>query len=151
MFLIDAEGNKLGVTPTDDARRMAREAGLDLVEVAPNSRPPVCKILDYGKFKYEQKKKKQKAKGSTSQLKEMRVRPTIDGHDLQVKLKKVRQFLEEGSKVQITCLFRGRQMAFTGRGRELLLEIAKELGEVAKVERVPRMEGRRMNILLARK
>lgn len=138
--------------PTSKALKMAEEAGLDLVEVAPNSRPPVCRILDYGKFKYEQKKKQRgKPKTQSSVLKEIRVRPKIDVNDVEIKVRKAREFLEQGNKVQVTCLFRGREMAYQGLGREVLEKVVELLSDVAKLERAPRMEGRRMNILLARK
>ncbi len=131
---------------------MAEDAGLDLVEVAPNSRPPVCKILDYGRFKYEQKKKtKGKPKSQASVLKEVRVRPKIDVHDLEIKIRKAREFLDSGHKVQVTCLFRGREMAYQNIGRQVMLKVARELEDVAKIERDPSMEGRRMNLLLGRR
>ena len=131
---------------------MAEEAELDLVEVAPNARPPVAKILDYGRFKYEQKKKsKGKAKNPSSVLKEVRVRPKIDVHDLEIKIRKATEFLEHGHKVQVTCQFRGREMAYQDLGRQVLDKVAAALGELAKVERTPRMEGRRMHLLLARR
>ncbi len=131
---------------------MAEAAGLDLVEVAPNSRPPVAKILDYGRFKYEQKKKsKSKAKSPSSVLKEVRVRPKIDVHDLEIKIRKAREFLEAGHKVQVTCLFRGREMAYQSIGRGVMLKVAQELEDIARVEREPRMEGRRMNLLLGKR
>lgn len=131
---------------------MAEEAGLDLVEVAPNSRPPVCKILDYGRFKYEQKKKtKGKPKAQASVLKEVRVRPKIDVHDLEIKIRKAREFLDAGHKVQVTCLFRGREMAYQNIGRQVMLKVAAELEDIARIERDPKMEGRRMNLLLGRR
>lgn len=134
--------------PTDEARRQAREAGLDLVEVAPNARPPVCRILDYGKFKYEQKKKQSKTKNTSAILKEIRVRPKIDKHDLEIKVKKARQFLEEGHKVQVTCLFRGREMAYQHIGIQVMQRVVEALQDVSKVEREPRREGRRQTLLL---
>jgi translation initiation factor IF-3 len=138
--------------PTSKALKMAEEAGLDLVEVAPNSRPPVCRILDYGKFKYEQKKKQRgKPKTQSSVLKEIRVRPKIDVNDVEIKVRKAREFLEQGNKVQVTCLFRGREMAYQNLGREVLEKVVELLADVAKLERAPRMEGRRMNIMLARR
>lgn len=131
---------------------MAEAAGLDLVEVAPHSRPPVAKILDYGRFKYEQKKKsKSKAKTASSVLKEVRVRPKIDVHDLEIKIRKAREFLDAGHKVQVTCLFRGREMAYQSIGRGVMLKVATELEDIARVERDPRMEGRRMNLLMGRR
>ncbi len=131
--------------------RQAEAAGLDLVEVAPNARPPVCKILDYGRFKYEQKKKKSRSKSPSAVLKEIRVRPKIDVHDLDIKIRKAEEFLEAGHKVQVTCLFRGREMAYQGLGRAVLERVVEALSEIARVERTPRMEGRRMNILLGKK
>ncbi len=132
--------------------KKAEAAGLDLVEVAPNSRPPVCKILDYGRFKYEQKKKsKGKPKSTSSVLKEVRVRPKIDIHDLEIKIRKAREFLEAGHKVQVTCLFRGREMAYQSIGRGVMLKVAKELEDIARVERNPRMEGRRMNLMMGKR
>ena len=131
---------------------MAQEAGLDLVEVAPNARPPVAKIIDYGRFKYEQKKKsKGKAKNPSSVLKEVRVRPKIDTHDLDIKIRKATEFLEAGHKVQVTCMFRGREMAYQDLGRNVLMRVSEALEGLARVERTPRMEGRRMHLLLARK
>lgn len=132
--------------------KQAEAAGLDLVEVAPNSRPPVCKILDYGRFKYEQKKKtKGKPKSTSSVLKEVRVRPKIDVHDLEIKIRKAREFLEAGHKVQVTCLFRGREMAYQSIGRGVMLKVARELEDIARVERDPRMEGRRMNLMMGKR
>jgi translation initiation factor IF-3 len=150
--VIDAEGEQIGAMATSKALRMAEEAGLDLVEVAPNSRPPVCRILDYGKFKYEQKKKARgKPKSTTSVLKEIRVRPKIDVNDVAIKVRKAREFLEAGHKVQVTCLFRGREMAYQKLGRDVLTRVVEMLSDIARLERNPRMEGRRMNLLLARK
>ena len=143
---------QIGPTPTPDALKKAEAAGLDLVEVAPNSRPPVCKILDYGKFKYEQKKKlKGKGRPASSIVKEVRVRPKIDTHDLEIKIRKAREFLEEGHKVQATCLFRGREMAYQELGKLVLDKFAEALEEIAKVEGFPRMEGRRMHMKLTRR
>lgn len=130
---------------------MAEDADLDLVEVAPNSRPPVCRILDYGKFKYEQKKKARgKPKSHSSVLKEIRVRPKIDVNDVAIKVRKAREFLDAGHKVQVTCLFRGREMAYQSLGRDVLMRVVEMLSDIARLERTPRMEGRRMNLLLAR-
>lgn len=147
--LIDHLGNQVGVVRTDDARRMAEEAGLDLVEVAPTAAPPVCRILDYGKFKYEQRKKEHRGhKTHTSQLKELRVRPMIDTHDLEYRLKQGREFLEEGHKVQVVCVFKGRQMEHPEHGRRVMDQVANTLGDISKVESPPRMMGRRMTMLL---
>lgn len=151
--MIDDAGAQLGVMPTDQARRMAEERGLDLVEVAPDARPPVCKVMDYGKFRYTLKKKEhdQKRKSHTTQLKEIRLRPKIDKHDRDFKLNQAREFLGEGHKVQFNMLFRGREMAHQEVGREVMDYILKELIEISKVERPPTMEGRRMTMLLAHK
>lgn len=130
---------------------MADEAGLDLVEVAPQARPPVCKILDYGKFKYDQKKKQHKNKPAATVLKEIRVRPKIGANDLEIKITRARRFLEEGHKVQVTCLFRGREMAHQELGLAVMKRVVEALEELAKVERAPRLEGRRMNLLMGRK
>ncbi len=124
---------------------------MDLVEVAPNSRPPVCKIIDYGRFKYEQKKKQTRSRSASSILKEIRVRPQIDNHDQEIKLRKAREFLEAGHKVQVTCLFRGREMAYQYLGKEVLIKVVELLEDLAKLERQPRMEGRRMNLLLGKR
>ena len=150
--LIDDEGGQLGVVSTDDARRRADEAGADLVEVSPNADPPVCRIMDYSKFKYEQKKKeKGGAKKTKSGLKELRVRPAIDKHDLEYRLVQGRKFLEEGNKVQVVCIFRGRQRAHPEMGERVMKYVAETLGDISKVEAFPKMNGPRMTMLLARK
>jgi translation initiation factor IF-3 len=147
--LIDHLGNQVGVIRTDEARRMADDAGLDLVEVAPTAAPPVCRIMDYGKFKYEQRKKEKGGhRGHTSQLKELRVRPMIDPHDLEYRLKKGREFLEEGHKVQVVCVFRGRQMEHPEHGRRVMEQVADTLSDISKIESYPRLMGRRMIMLL---
>ena len=154
--LIDDEDNQVGVVDLDDAKQRARDAGLDLVEVSPGTpgadgRPPVCKIMDYGKWKYAQQKKEQKAKAHAkkSELKGMRLRPNIDSHDLELKVKKAREFLEDGDKVQFVMLFRGRQMAHKGLALGQMDEITKMLADVSKVEQDPKMMGRRATMLLA--
>ena len=144
--LIDQNNEQLGLVPTDDALGRARSAGLDLVEVAPNERPPVCRIMDYGKFKYSQKKKKQKT--HEQKLKEVRFRPDIGDNDLNVKLTKAIEFLEDGDKVQFTMLFRGRERFHQELGYDMFNSIIKRLGEMAKVERPPRSEGRRILMIL---
>jgi len=150
--LIDEEGNQLGVVSTDDARRRAEDAGLDLVEVSPNADPPVCRVMDYSKFKYEQKKKeKGGAKKTKSGLKELRVRPAIDKHDLEYRLVQGRKFLEEGNKVQVVCIFRGRQRAHPEMGERVMATVAEVLGDISKIEVPPKMNGPRMTMLLARK
>ena len=143
----------LGVMDTNDARRMAREKDLDLVEVNPKAMPPVCKVMDFGKFKYEEKKKEQasRRKQHQVQVKELRVRPGTGDHDLQVKMKQARQFLADGDKVLVCCLFRGRQMAHKEVGEQVVQEVVKLLADVAKVESGLRMEGRRMVLLLTKK
>ena len=119
--------------------------------MAPNARPPVCKILDYGKFKYDQKKKQHKQKAPATVLKEIRVRPKIGIHDLDIKIRKARVFLEVGHKVQVTCLFRGREMAHQHLGRAVMERVVDALSDLAKVERAPRQEGRRMNLLMGKR
>lgn len=141
----------MGVVSLEDAKRRAREAGLDLVEVAPQSSPPVCRIMDYGKWKYQQRKKESKAKSHSkkSELKEVRLRPKIDEHDLSIKLDRAREFLDDGDKVQFTMQFRGREMAHRELGLQTLHEIRDKLAEISKVETEPRMMGKRMTMLLA--
>jgi translation initiation factor IF-3 len=148
--LIDDLGNQCGVVDTDAAMQMAREKGLDLVEVAPEAHPPVCKILDYGKFKYLLKKKEHQARRKQHQvvIKEMRVRPKIDVHDLETKLKKARGFLTEGDKLQVNMLFRGREIGFKELGLSVMVKIKASLADVSKVEREPRQEGNRMIMIL---
>jgi translation initiation factor IF-3 len=138
------------VVDADDARRIAREKGLDLVEVSPDARPPVCKIMDYGKFKYDQKKKEHDSRRRQHkvQIKEIRLRPKIGQHDIEYKLKKAREFLEAGDKVQLNMLFRGREMAHIDVGRQKLDAFAAMLEDISKVERRAKMEGRRMTMLL---
>lgn len=150
--LIGEKGEQVGVVPTDEARDRAREAGMDLVEVAPNARPPVCRLMDYGKYKYEQRKKQQKAKEKQHKIriKGIRLRPKTDEHDFRVKVEHARKFLEQGNKVQVTLLFRGREMAHIELGRDLLERFSKELADVSTVERFPKLEGRRMTMLLNR-
>lgn len=143
--VVDQNGDMLGVIPSEEAKELAREAGLDLVEVAPNERPPVCRIMDYGKFKYEQKKKGsgKNNKAGQVQLKEIRLRPKIGDHDIEFKMKQARKFLKEKDKVKLNVFFRGRENAHHERGREMLGEIIKMLDDVAKVEKPPGMEGGR--------
>ncbi len=150
--LIDEKGEQVGIVSTDDARRRAEEAGLDLVEVSPTAEPPVCRILDFGKFKYEQRKKeKGGSKGHSGGLKELRVRPMIDKHDLDYRIKQGRQFLEEGHKVQVVCVFRGRQMDHPEHGHRVMAEVAEALGDLSKIESAPKLLGKRMTMLLAHK
>ncbi|MBL9078658.1 MAG: translation initiation factor IF-3 [Planctomycetes bacterium] len=151
--VIDEEGKQLGVMETADALALALKKELDLVEIAPNQRPPVCRIMDFGKYKYEEKKKEQasRRKQHQVQVKELRVRPATGDHDLQVKMKQARQFLADGDKVLVCCLFRGRQMAHKEVGEQVVNEVVKLLADVAKVESGLRMEGRRMVLLLTKK
>jgi len=149
--LVDADGNMVGVVTLGAALSAAEEAGLDLVEVSPNAEPPVCKILDYGKFKYEEQKKKNEArkKQKTIDVKEIKLRPNIDEHDYDVKMRNAKRFLEEGDKVKVTMRFRGREMAHQDLGMNVLHRVRDQLEELAKVESMPRMEGRQMTMVLA--
>lgn len=150
--LIDQDQNQVGIVPIEDARRRADDANLDLVEVSPNANPPVCRIMDFGKFKYAQRKKERTGtKKSASRLKELRVRPAIDDHDLSYRLEKGRKFLEQGHKVQVVCIFRGRQMAHPQLGFDVMRRVAAALEDISKVEAPPRRSGPRMTMLLARR
>ena len=151
--VIDDEGEMLGVMETQAAMALATERGLDLVEMAADQRPPVCRIMDFGKFKYEQKKKDQasKKKQHQTQVKQMRVRPKIAEHDVQTKVRRARQFLEQGDKVEVVCLLRGREMMHTENARAVCKNVFELLKDIAKIERPPRMEGRRMIMLLTKK
>ncbi|MFT7671170.1 MAG: translation initiation factor IF-3 [Planctomycetota bacterium] len=149
--LINEKGEQMGILSTRDALRMAEEVELDLVEVSPTARPPVCKILDFGKFKYDTRKREQKAgtKKTSSQLKELRVRPAIDRHDLGYRLDQGRKFLLAGHKVQVVCIFRGRQMRHPEHGYAVMEQVIEILGDVAKTESRAKMMGRRMTMLLS--
>lgn len=149
--LIGDNNEQIGVIELEKARAMAKEAGLDLVEVSPLSKPPVCRIMDYGKWKYQQNKKEQKARSHSkqSELKEVRLRPKIDQHDLNIKIEKAKEFLADGDKVQFTMLFRGREMAHQDIGLQTLKNIRTELAEVSKVEAEPRLMGKRITMVLA--
>lgn len=147
--VINSEGAMLGVMPTGKAMEAAREAGQDLVEVAPNERPPVCKIMDFGKFKYSQKKRASKQKQHQVQVKEIRVRPKTGDHDIEVKVKRAREFLEHKDKVLVNVLFRGRELAHIDEGRKVMDEVLLLLEDVAKVEKNPSMEGKRMTAIVA--
>lgn len=151
--VIDDEGKQLGVIETVDALALASHKGLDLVEIAPNQRPPVCRILDFGKYKYEQKKKEQasRKKQHQGQVKEVRLRPKIAEHDIQVKVRRARRFIEQGDKVQLNCLFRGREMAHKAVARKVLDYVFGLLEDIAKIEVQPHMEGRRMIMLVSKK
>ena len=148
-----ADGTQLGVMPTDKARERAREEGLDLVEVSPNARPPVCKIIDYGKYKYDEKKKKAEAKRNQTkvELKQIKLRPKTDSHDLDFKAKAARKFLEAGNKVQFEVRFRGRENAHPETGRKVLDKIMAELVDIAKLERAAKYENRVMTMMVGPK
>jgi len=151
VLLIDEDGTRVGVVSLREALALAEERGLDLVEVAPNAVPPVCRILDYGKFRYEQTKKEREARKHQKQaeLKEVRLKPKTDDHDLEIKAKQARKFLLSGDKVKFTVRFRGREMAHPDIGREMLEQIAEELRDIATIEQRPLMEGRALSLLLA--
>ena len=151
MRLIGPEGENLGVLETRDALEKAGDFGLDLVEVSPNVSPPVCRILDYGRYKYEEQKKRAEArkKQKTIELKEIKMRPNIDDHDYGVKMKAIHKFLDEGDKVKVTLRFRGREMAHQELGKQLLGKVQEDLGEKVKVEAYPKLEGRQMIMVLA--
>ena len=151
VLVIGADGEKLGVVDTDSALAMAEEVGLDLVEVSPNVSPPVCKILDYGKLKYQEQKKASEARKrqKTIDVKEIKMRPNIDKHDYDVKMRSVTKFIGEGDKVKVTMRFRGREMAHQELGMQVLTRVREEVDEIAKVEASPKLEGRQMMMVLA--
>ncbi|WP_308917353.1 translation initiation factor IF-3 [Jannaschia sp. LMIT008] len=148
--LIGAEGENLGVMSPSRARGLAEDASLDLVEISPNANPPVCKIMDLGKFKYEQQKREAEARKNqkTIEVKEVKFRPNTDTHDYDVKMRNVFKFLEGGDKVKVTLRFRGREMAHQNLGRELLERVAEDTKEIGKVENFPKMEGRQMVMMI---
>ena len=149
--LIDENGDNVGVVAPDRAMDMAAEAGLALGEISPNAKPPVCKIMDFGKFKYEQQKKANEAKKKQKiiEIKEVKFRPNIDTHDYDVKMRSVHKFLGEGDKVKVTLRFRGREMAHQEIGRELLQRIAGDVEDLGKIEAMPKLEGRQMTMVVA--
>ena len=151
--LIDQTGHNHGPVETRFALERAQEAGLDLVEIAPNADPPVCKILDFGKFKYEAQKKKNEArkKQKIIEVKEIKLRPSIDDHDYDVKVRSMVKFIEEGDKVKVTMRFRGRELAHQELGMDVLVRVRDNLQEIAKVEQMPRMEGRQMTMVMSPK
>ncbi len=151
--LINDEGQNLGIVPTDEALRMAEEAGLDLVEISPNAEPPVCKILDLGKLKFANQKKAAEArrKQKIVEVKEIKMRPNIDTHDYEVKMRAMNRFFEEGDKVKVTLKFRGREMAHQELGMKLLQQVKEDTVTIAKVEAEPKLEGRQMMMVLAPK
>nr|WP_214652580.1 translation initiation factor IF-3 [Ruegeria lacuscaerulensis] len=148
--MIGAEGENVGVVHPAKAMQLAADAGLDLVEISPNANPPVCKIMDFGKFKYEQQKRESEArkKQKIIEVKEVKFRPNTDTHDYDVKMRNVFKFLENGDKVKVTLRFRGREMAHQNLGRELLERVAEDVKELGKIENMPKMEGRQMIMMI---
>ena len=151
--LVDETGQMVGVVGRNEALTMAADAGLDLVEIAPNADPPVCKILDFGKYKYEEQKKKNEArkKQKIIEVKEIKLRPSSDDHDYEVKRRSMTTFIEEGDKVKVTMRFRGRELAHQELGMDVLIRVRDDLDEIAKVEQMPRMEGRQMTMVMSPK
>ena len=151
--LVDQRGQMVGVVGRNEALDMAANAGLDLVEIAPNADPPVCKILDFGKYKYEEQKKMNEArkKQKIIEVKEIKLRPGIDDHDYEVKRRSMVKFIEEGDKVKVTMRFRGRELAHQELGMDVLIRVRDDLDEIAKVEQMPRMEGRQMTMVVSPK
>ncbi len=151
--LIDETGQNVGVVVRQDALDRATAAGMDLVEISPDAEPPVCKILDYGKFKYQEQKKATEARKRQKivEIKEIKLRPNIDDHDYDVKMKSIKRFFEEGDKVKVTLRFRGREMAHQSLGMEVLKRVKADLETISKVESEPRFEGRQMVMVLAPK
>ncbi len=152
MRLISSEGKNLGIISLTDALKIAEDKGLDLVEISPDANPPVCKILDYGKFRYERQKKLRKSKvKQKSSLKEIKFRPKIEEHDYQVKLKKVREFLKDGYKVKVVVIFRGREMAYLNVGNTILYRLMDDVSDVGKFDREPKKEGRSITAIISPK
>ena len=151
ILLIREDGSKHGVVPTREAIRMAADAGLDLIEIAPEARPPVCKMLDFGRFKYEAQKRRNEAKKKQKviEVKEIKMRPGIDTHDYEVKMRQIKSFLAEGDKVKVTLRFRGREMAHQELGLKVLDRVKADLDTLCKVEAAPRLEGRQMTMVIA--
>ncbi len=151
--LISQDGAQLGILPINEALSIAREKGLDLVEVAPNAKPPVCRIMDYSKWKYEQSKRQKEARRrqKAQDMKEVKMRPAIDDHDFNVKARAARRFLEQGDKVKATIMFRGRELAHVGLGQKVLEGLLDTVKDICHVERAPRMEGRNMTMILVPK
>jgi len=149
--LIDEKGENLGVVPVAQALGRAEQAGLDLVEISPQANPPVCKILDFGKYKYEEQKRKNEArkKQKIIEIKEIKMRPSIDDHDYDIKMRSVVKFLNEGDKVKVTLRFRGRELVHQEIGMKVLERVRGDLSEVGKVEQFPKMEGRQMTMVIA--
>ncbi len=151
--VVSQDGDQLGIMPTSEALRMAREAELDLVKIAPNAKPPVCKIIDYGKFRYEQsrKEKEAKKKQKTIEIKEVRLSPNIDDNDLNTKVNAARKFIQKGDKVKVTLRFRGREMAHVQSSKKILDVFAEKVADIAVIDKPPKMEGRSMTMFLVEK
>jgi len=149
--VVDAEGNQIGIMPTREALRLAEEKQLDLVEIAPQARPPVCRIMDFGKYKYEQSKRDKEArkKQHIINIKEVKLRPNIEDHDFHVKARNAARFLKDGDKVKATIMFRGREIVHTQLGHQLLTRLAEQVKDIANVERQPKLEGKNMIMILA--
>jgi translation initiation factor IF-3 len=149
--VVGADGSQLGIMRVEEALEIARNQGFDLVEVAPTAEPPVCRIMDYGRFRYEQQKKQQEArkKQTTIQLKEIKFRPKTDDHDFQTKVKHIRRFIEGGDRCKVTIFFRGREIVHKDKGKDILDRVVVELNDIAKVEQTPQFEGRTMNMVMA--
>jgi translation initiation factor IF-3 len=149
--VVSPEGEQLGIMATQDALQLADEQGLDLVEVAPNERPPVCRIMDYGKYKYQRSKRQQQAKKKQKIIlvKEIKLRPKTEEHDYQFKTQHVRRFIQDGHKAKVTIVFRGREMAHTELGRRILDRVVTDMEDIATVEQTPKQEGRNMTVVLA--
>lgn len=151
--LIGADGSQLGIMSAKEAQRLAREKNLDLVKISPKAKPPVCKIIDYGKFRYEQAKRDKEArkKQNIINVKEVRLSPNIEQHDIDTKMKHAQKFLNSGDKVKVSVRFRGREMAHTSIGRNILMKFAEGLSEISEIEKHPKMEGRSMVMFLTQK
>ena len=149
--MVDENGEQVGVVPVTEALSRAQNVGLDLLEVSPNADPPVCKILDYGRFRYEAQKKKNEArkKQKTIDVKEIKMRPNIDTHDYEVKMRSIHRFIDDGDKVKVTMRFRGREMVHQEIGKQVLDRVREEMEPTAKVEQFPKLEGRQMTMVMA--
>ncbi len=153
MRVISDEGGQLGIMSTDEALRVAREAGLDLVEVAPEAEPPVCRVMDFGRYKYQQSKKsaESRKKASVIEIKEVKFRPKTGEHDYQFKLRNIQKFLAEKNKVKVSLMFRGREIAHADLGQALLERVIRDIGDTAQAEQTPKLEGRNMIMVLGPK
>lgn len=147
--MVSNEGNQLGILTTDEALAIAREAGLDLVEVAPNEKPPVCRVMDYGKYKYQQRKKQHNGKVHHAKIKEIRLRPKTGEHDVSFKVKQAKAFLQNRDKVQVSVVFRGREIVHVDEGRRVIQQVIEQLDDVGKLEIAPSQQGRRIVCTMA--